>query len=280
MGRSPRRATGGPPPARRTWLRKASKETNGRRDGGERKIPVSSTLEDPGERDRLTMTENVSLMGSERRAWPQSPGEERKLVDRMRAGEESAFEMFAECYIPALYRFAGRRLDNDRELSQEIVQSTVCKVIEKLGSYRAEAALFTWLCACCKNEIAAHYRRLARRPREVELDEGMAETTPTGGFPLASPVGLEERLSRAERAELVHVALDRLPESYARAMEWRYLEGLEVTEIAHRLESSYKAAESLLSRARKAFREAYEKLAENQGAEEAAGTSPKEGLAP
>ncbi len=219
-------------------------------------------------------------MASGRQAWPQSPGEERQLVDRMRAGQESAFEMFAECYIPGLYRFARRRLNDDRELTQDIVQSTLCKVIEKLDSYRADAALFTWLCACCKNEIAAHYRRLGRRPREVEMDEGIAETNPTGGFPAAYPAGLEERLGQMETAERVHVAIDRLPPSYSRAVEWRYLEGLTVAEIARRLELSYKATESLLSRARRAFREAFEHLTKNPGAEEVAGTSRKQGVAP
>ncbi|MGH9367858.1 MAG: RNA polymerase sigma factor [Thermoanaerobaculia bacterium] len=219
-------------------------------------------------------------MGPERRAFPHSTEQERRLVDRMRAGEEGAFEVFAESYIPGLYRFAWRRLDHDRELTQDVVQSTLCKVIEKLDSYRAEAPLFTWLCACCRNEIAAHYRRLARRPREVELDDDIAETVPAGGLSAALPDGLEEQLGRMETAERVHVALDRLPESYARAVEWRYLEGLPVDEIARRLESSYKAAESLLSRARKAFRQAYENLAENRGAEQAPETSPQEGVTP
>lgn len=186
--------------------------------------------------------------------------DERKLVDRMRAGEESAFDMFAEQYIPGLYRFASRRLDRNRELTRDVVQSTVCKVMENLDSYRGEAPLFTWLCACCGNEIALHFRRLGRRPREVEL-----EAAAGGGSPVAGP---EERLLRVETAELVHVTLDRLPPSYARAMEWRYLEGLAVPEIARRLESSYKATESLLSRARKAFRKIYEHLTEDPGAEE------------
>jgi len=186
--------------------------------------------------------------------------EERDLVGRMRAGEASAFEAFAEQYIPGLYRFASRRLDQDRELTRDIVQATVCKVMENLDSYRGEAPLFTWLCACCGNEIAMHFRRLGRRPREVELEDAAA-----GGSPVAGP---EERLLRVETAELVHVTLDRLPPSYAQAMEWRYLEDLAVPEIARRLESSYKATESLLSRARKAFREIYEHLTEGPGAEE------------
>ena len=169
--------------------------------------------------------------------------QERELVTRLRAGDESAFETFAEHYIAGLYRFALRRLDNDRELTREIVQSTVCKVIEKLDTYRAEAPLFTWLCACCRNEIAAHFRRAGRRPREVTLVADVASEEPD-----------------PDSTELVHAALDLLPPTYARAMEWRYLDGLDVPAVAQRLGLSYKAAESLLSRARTAFREAYEQL--------------------
>lgn len=218
-------------------------------------------------------------MGTGGAAWPDSPGQERDLVDRMRAGEEGAFEVFAACYIPALYRFAGRRLHNDRELTKELVQSTLCKVIEKLDSYRAEASLLTWLCACCKNEIAAYYRRMSRRPREVALDEASAEMVPNGGSVRDPPFNLEERLGRGQTAERVHVVLDQLPPGYARAMEWRYLEDLPVTEIARRLESSYKAAESLLSRAREAFRATYENLTPNPDTVEGTGPAPRKGVA-
>ena len=202
---------------------------------------------------------NVGLMNSARQAWLESPREERALLDRMQAGEESAFDVFAESYIPALYRFALRRLAGDRELVRDVVQSTVCRVIEKLGSFRAEAPLFTWLCAVCKNEIAAHYRRLERRPREVGLEEEHERADGTSALSSPAP-GAEERLDLLERRERVHLALDRVPAAYARAVEWRYLEGVPVTEIARRLGTSYKAAESLLSRARNAFRLSYESL--------------------
>jgi RNA polymerase sigma-70 factor, ECF subfamily len=174
----------------------------------------------------------------------QPDAEERELVIRLRAGDESAFETFAGHYIAGLYRFALRRLDHDRELTRDIVQSTVCKVIEKLDGFRGEAPLFTWMCACCRNEIAAHFRRTGRRPKEVEL---------TGDF-------ARDETEGADASELVHAALDRLPPTYARALEWRYLDGLEVADVAQRLGLTYKAAESLLSRARSAFREGYEQL--------------------
>ena len=201
----------------------------------------------------------VTRMWSPSRPRPNE--EERRLVERMRAGDERAFERFAERYLPGLYRFASRRLAPDRELTREIAQSTACKAIAGLDGYRGEAPLFTWLCACCANEIAAHFRRLSRRPQEVELEETGARAGLVGAVPTPAAVGPEERLLRLERGELVHAALDRLPESYARAVEWRYLEGLPVEEVARRLQTGYKAAESLLSRARKAFREVYEQLA-------------------
>jgi RNA polymerase sigma-70 factor (ECF subfamily) len=178
-------------------------------------------------------------MGPERRAGPRSIEEERTLVDEMRAGRESAFDVFSESYVPGLYRFARRRLNDDRELTRDVVQSTMCRVIENLDGWRAEAPLFTWLCACCANEIAAHYRRRSRRPKEVELVESASGTDPTARF---------------ESAELVHLALDLISPVYARALEWRYVEGLDVAEIAHRLDTGYKATESMLSRARDAFR--------------------------
>jgi RNA polymerase sigma-70 factor (ECF subfamily) len=197
--------------------------------------------------------------GPVRPEWPATPAQERELLDRMQDGEESAFDVFAERYIAALYRFALRRLAGDREIARDLVQSTVCSVIGKLDSYRAEAPLFTWLCAVCRNEIAAHFRRLGRRPREVGLDERHAEVERESALSAPS-AGAEDRFGLLERRERVHLALDRVPPAYARAVEWRYLEDVPVTEIARRLGTSYKAAESLLSRARAAFRASYESL--------------------
>ena len=57
--------------------------------------------------------------------------------------------------------------------------------------------------------------------------------------------------------------LDGLPARYGDALEWKYVEGLPVVEIAARLAVSPKAAESLLTRAREAFRDAFATLAEN-----------------
>jgi RNA polymerase sigma-70 factor (ECF subfamily) len=63
---------------------------------------------------------------------------------------------------------------------------------------------------------------------------------------------------RAELGRLVHAVLDRLPQRYGDALEWKYVEGRSVEEIGERLGIGHTAAQSLLARARVAFREGLE----------------------
>jgi RNA polymerase sigma factor (sigma-70 family) len=67
-------------------------------------------------------------------------------------------------------------------------------------------------------------------------------------------------LERRELARLVRTILYHLPVRYGDALEWRYLRDSSVDQIAERLGVSYKAAESLLSRAREAFREGFSQV--------------------
>jgi RNA polymerase sigma-70 factor (ECF subfamily) len=183
-------------------------------------------------------------------------------VRRMLAGDGEAFEDFARRTSKALYRFAFARLDGDRELTREIAQTALCKVLANLHTYRGDSALLTWACACCRNEILMHFRRNRTHPDEVGLEDDVEPAVgfrPAGGDPEAAG-NPEAAALRREAAARVHMALDVLPEHYARALEWKYLERVPVKEIAARMEMRPKAAESLLTRARQAFRDGYEGL--------------------
>lgn len=194
------------------------------------------------------------------RTRPQPGREEKALVERMLAGDENAMEHFADAYFPGLYRFALARLHGRSELARDLAQTTVCKVLGKLESWRGEAPLFSWLCACCRNEIAMHFRREKSGLRLVEMDDPDHDPAPPPGrAPLGAP---EHELARKETAHQVHAALELVPPEYAHALEWKYLENLSVKDIARRLDRTPKAAESLLTRARRAFQEAYEGLTE------------------
>lgn len=183
------------------------------------------------------------------------------LVRRLRAGDERAFEDFFAANFHGLYRFVLARVGQDVELAKEITQAGICKALDKLDSYRGEAPLFSWLCAICRFEISAHFRRLHRTPPETELVEDALVTRgalDSLSFDLQGP---EDQLLRREVARLVHVTIDHLPPRYRAVLEWKYVDGLSVKEIAARLEVSAKAAESLLTRARQMFRDGFATLA-------------------
>ena len=188
------------------------------------------------------------------------------LSRRLLAGNEAAFEEFFDAYFPALSRFAAARMRSDPAAVEDIVQATLTRAITKLGSYRGEAALLTWLCTFCRHEISAHFERTRRASEPVGLIEDSPEVLAAleslRGSSIDDP---EAALGRRELARLVHVALDRLPRRYASALEWKYTELIRVEEIAARLRVSPKAAESLLTRAREAFRDAFRTLLEAGG---------------
>ena len=176
----------------------------------------------------------------------------------MLAGEQPAFEAFGERCFRVVYRFALAQLKGDRELALEVVQAAMAKALAKLDSYRGEASLPTWLCACCRNEMLMHFRRQRAAPAEVELQE---ELETAAGFSMPRPADAQATLLSKESSHLVHLALDLVPEHYAQALEWMYLERLPVKEIAVRMGLQPKAAESLLTRARQAFRASYASVA-------------------
>ena len=193
--------------------------------------------------------------------------EDRALVRRMRAGEETAFEQFFNTCFHPLYRFALVRVDYDAELAKEMTQAALCRALEKLDTYRGEAALFSWLCSICRFEISGHFRRTGRLPPAADLKEDGVALRGVLDSLAADADDPENALLRREVARLVHVTVDHLPPHYGQVLEWKYTDGLSVKQIADRLGTSPKAAESLLTRARQAFRDGFASLAGSPGSE-------------
>jgi RNA polymerase sigma-70 factor (ECF subfamily) len=176
----------------------------------------------------------------------------------MLGGDEDAFAAFFASYAPRLYRFTLTRVA-DEDAAEEIVQVTLVRAIRKLHLFRGDAALFTWMVTLCRHEIGAWQARTGRQPT-VALEEDLPQIRKRLEALAMRAAGPEEDLERREVARLVRVALDVLPSHYGDVLEWKYIQELSVAEIAMRLGVTSKAAESLLARARNAFRDGFEAL--------------------
>lgn len=186
--------------------------------------------------------------------------QDRTLAREVASGEAAAFDAFFKEYFPRLFRFALGRVDNDPALAEEVVQRTMCIVVRKMGNYRGEALLFTWLCQICRNEMAAVFRQRGDQYREYLPIEDHPAVQAALESMFADDYRPESAQRQQEIAEFVRATLQHLPLRYARALEMKYVGGHSVIEIARELEVSEKAAESLLTRARKAFKDGFNSL--------------------
>jgi RNA polymerase sigma-70 factor (ECF subfamily) len=162
------------------------------------------------------------------------------------AGDQAAWRTlydgaFAELWSYVLWRCAGLH-----SIAEEIVQDTWLVAVRRIGDFEPRQGPFlAWLRGIAANRLRNHFRSVRRSP------ETQAE------FAEPSHDDREQR----EQAELIAASLAELPERSEAVLRAKYLDLMSVEQIAAEWDETPKAIESLLTRARQAFRAAYEKLA-------------------
>ena len=187
--------------------------------------------------------------------------DDKKLAGRLLAGDEAAFNQFFTENFARLYRFALVRLADDPDAAREIAQITLTKAVRKLESYRGESALFTWLCAICRNETSDWLAKQGRYRDHIVLVEDFPEVrAAVDSLQVPDDMNPEGQYGRIELLRLIQVALDRLPPRYGDVLEWKYIEGHSVKEISSRLGIGQEATQSTIARAKRAFAEVYKTM--------------------
>jgi RNA polymerase sigma-70 factor (ECF subfamily) len=188
------------------------------------------------------------------------------LARRASGGERAAFDELFDQAFPRLYRFVRHRVHRDEDVTQDICQQTLERTFRKLHQYRGEASLMTWICQIARSEIASyweHHTQVDRRQASIDQDEAMRHALESlAADPALEPEAQGERRDTELRIQSV---LDSLPDTYADALEWKYVDGMNAEEISTRLALSVTAVHSLLARARRAFRSEYSGIAEEMG---------------
>jgi RNA polymerase sigma-70 factor (ECF subfamily) len=129
-----------------------------------------------------------------------------------------------------------------------VVQETWLTAVRRLRAFDpTQGGFLAWLRGIAVNVLRNHVRRAGRRDRRRQaLAAELQEARPP-----------EADLERREQAGQVARALTALPERYEAVLRAKYLDGLPVADIARERGESEKATESLLTRARQAFRALY-----------------------
>ena len=161
------------------------------------------------------------------------------------AGDESAWQTWYDESADPLFAYIVWRCGGLRDTADEVAQDVWLTAVRKLPTFDPAAGSFLgWL-----RGIAA--RTLANRFRHDRRRVGLLLHRPPHEV-------ADEEVGRRERAERVAAVLAAMPEKYEAVLRAKYLDASSVAEIAVDLGLSEKAVESLLSRVRAAFREAYQ----------------------
>lgn len=175
-------------------------------------------------------------------------GEE--IIIGLKKKDEKAFEQLVNDYQVMVYNTA-LNLVQSQEDADDVSQEVFISVYQNIGQYDSRATLKTWLYRITVNKSLDLLRSKQKRS--------------FFGFAVGSyePPSFDHPavlLDNKENAQLLFKALNKLPEKQRAAFVLQKLEGNPVDEVAKILEVSAAAAESLLSRARRALRTELKKL--------------------
>lgn len=169
-----------------------------------------------------------------------------EIIARLREGDQAAYSMVVEQWQQMVYNVAIGIVQN-KEDAEDVTQDVFVSLYEKIGDFREEAALSTWLYRITVRKALDFEKSRKREKRGGFLQRifSMKESDEPANF---NHPGI--LLDNKEKAAVLFAALKKLPDNQRIAFTLHKLEGLGNQQIAVIMETTLYAVESLQSRAK------------------------------
>jgi RNA polymerase sigma-70 factor (ECF subfamily) len=171
------------------------------------------------------------------------------LVRRALEGNEDAFAALFNAHRTKVYSLCLRMTSNTAE-AEDLTQDAFLQVFRKLGTFRGDSALSTWLYRVAVNTVLMHFRK--KGLRQVSLEEP-ANKVP--GAPKCEHGKIDDRLSTSVDRIALTRAMKELPVGYRTIFLLHEVKGYEHHEIARLLRCSVGNSKSQLHKAKARMRE-------------------------
>jgi RNA polymerase sigma-70 factor (ECF subfamily) len=163
--------------------------------------------------------------------------DEKKLIQRAKRGDPTAFtEIYDECQ-PAIYRYIFYKV-GDTATAEDLTSEVFVRLVEKIDhfTYRGRP-LLAWLYTIARNLITDHHRRNQKMP-QFELDEQI----------IVDAIDVEEIVEDELSVRQVVAAISYLTEDQRQVVVLRFVEGLDNATVAQTLDKSINAVKALQHR--------------------------------
>jgi len=194
-------------------------------------------------------TSSTAIMSRPR---PRTGQDETFLIERLKAGDQDAFETIFNLYSPKLYGVAQRILGEVAD-TEEVIQDVFWTVYRKAKMFRGHSQFSTWLYRLTVNAALGKIRR-SKKNREVEYEEFLPKFQNDGHHSVRPVVDwsdtLDEQYAKQEIQQLLANALNQLKPIDKSVVVLSDLEGMSDKEIAATLSLTVSAVKTRLHRAR------------------------------
>ena len=178
-----------------------------------------------------------------------------ELVERVKRGDQRAFEMLVIKYQRRIERLIGRMV-RDTDLIPDIAQETFIRAYRAIPQFRGEAAFYTWLYRIAVNTAKRMLLEMKRNPLVTETALGVGDNddeTFYGNHTLSDDATPDAVLASKQIANTVNAAIEALSEDLRQAVVLREIEGLSYEEIAEAMNCPIGTVRSRIYRAREAI---------------------------
>lgn len=173
---------------------------------------------------------------------------EKDLIQALLQRDERSFRSFYEQTRDPLLKYLQKYLDRDD--AEEVLHDTYIAFIEGLRNFRGQSSLKTYVYSIGK-------RKAIDKLRRQKIKKILFSYLPDSFVESLAKVFLNDDVDKKILAYRIEKVFSKLPHDYALILRLKYKEGYSVVEIAKQINVSFKTAESLLYRARRAFIKAY-----------------------
>ena len=190
---------------------------------------------------------------------PAIQDEDWEIIERFRAGNNSAFEELMTRYEGNIYGFLVR-MCGCPEGAKDVLQHTFLNTYRYVGSFRGDSSFKTWLYRVASSACLKTKRKRGSEPDfQISLEEFLPKEkeTPEDKKPSWHKTPVEEMMNR-ELSEHIQKNLQLMPRKYRIVLVLRDLEGFSAEETAQTLEINVSAVKSRLHRARLFLRSSVE----------------------
>lgn len=186
--------------------------------------------------------------------------EDDKLVSKAVSGDQSAFRSLTEKYETPLY-FHVLKMVKDKEQVRDIVQEAFIKAFDNLESYNTNYAFSTWLYRITTNHAIDYLRK--KKLKTTSINEPVKTKDGEMNMQLEDEqASSDQKIIRKQRSDIIHEAIEDLPEKYRVVIKLRHFEELSYDEISERLDLPLGTVKAHIFRAREML---YKDLKDRRG---------------